>query len=173
MQPCGGVRRSSGVRARDAEFTAYVDGSRVRLARLAALLAGSPHEGEDLLQGVYLRMYARWRHLRQGELDAYARRALANAAVDRWRRVRREELRAEPPDDATRDASGEDRAVLVTALRALSPVARSVVVLRYYADLPEREVAAALGLPLGTVKSHAVVASPLCARPCPISTRRP
>jgi len=140
--------------SRDVEFASYVDDSRVRLGRLASLLAGSPHEGEDLLQGVYVRMYARWRHLRADDLDAYARRSLANAAVDRWRRLRREQLVRQLPEQPTAGPS-EDRTALVAALRGLPRAARTVVVLRYYADLPEREVAEVLGMPLGTVKSHA------------------
>lgn len=143
---------------RHEEFADYVAGSRVRLLRLACLLAGSVGDGEDLLQGVYEKMYPRWRSLRDGNPDAYARVALSRAAVSRWRQRRREYLTANAPELPVEDpATGrtQDWLSLAEALRALPARQRAVVVLRYYADLSEADVATTLGLPRGTVKSLA------------------
>ena len=141
-----------------AEFSAYVESSHARLLRVAVLLAGDAGDGEDLLQSVYAGMWPHWRAVRGGDPDAYARRALSNAAVSRWRRRRRETLTDAVPDrpgPACGTDRPEDWQLLAAALRALPAPQRVVVVLRYYADQSEQQVALALGLPLGTVKSHA------------------
>lgn len=140
-----------------ADFSAYVEGSRPRLLRLAVLLAGTAGDGEDLLQSVYTSMWPRWRSVRRGDPDAYARRALSNAAISRWRRHRGERITSVIPECAFIGATGraEDWSLLADALRALPAVQRAVVVLRYYADQSERQVADVFSIPVGTVKSHA------------------
>ena len=81
---------------------------------------------------------------------------MANAHISRWRRTRRENLVAEPPDlavDPPRDPF--DNEPLWQALRELPPRQRAVIVLRYYEGLSEMEIAETLGVSQGTVKSQA------------------
>jgi RNA polymerase sigma factor (sigma-70 family) len=87
------------------------------------------------------------------------RRILANASTDRWRRlVRRPEHELTGDGGAVSgDHAGDvaDRDYLLRALAGLAPRQRAVLILRYYCDLPEAEVAQALGCSVGTVKSQA------------------
>jgi RNA polymerase sigma-70 factor (sigma-E family) len=143
-----------------AAFTEFVRGRSSALLRTAVLLVGGDRgQGEDLLQGVLERMYVRWDRI-EGPPEAYARRALAHAALNRWRgRRRRPELPLLDPDPGGA-APGDDpaavdlRDALVRALLTLPPRQRAVLVLRYFDDLPEAEVAHALGCSVGTVKSQ-------------------
>ena len=146
--------------AADAEFEHVVRGSWPTLRQAAYVLTGSTQDAEDLLQGVLARTYARWSRVRRDDPVAYIRRALVNAYVDQWRRRRvvAEHPTDEPPDlPAPADAVGlgrfEDREDLADRLTLLSPRERSMVVLRYYFDRSEAEVAQVLGCSVGTVKS--------------------
>ena len=67
------------------DFTAFVAHSGPRLLRYAVLLCGDRGEAEDLLQETLVRVYPRWRRLREQQPEAYVRRALTNRAVSRWR----------------------------------------------------------------------------------------
>ncbi|PZG17227.1 SigE family RNA polymerase sigma factor [Nonomuraea aridisoli] len=142
---------------RDAGFRAFVDAHQRPLLRLAYLLTGEVHRAEDLLQSVLVRMIGRWSRLRHVDnLDAYARKAMVNQYIS-WRRRRDsdEVPSAEPPDRAY---STEDSAVLRIMLRQalmrLTPKQRAVIVLRFYEDRTERDVADLLGCSVGTVKSQ-------------------
>ena len=150
----------------EAGFTDFVRDRSTALLRTAVLLVGGDRgHAEDLLQGVLERMYVRWDRI-DGPPEAYARRALAHAAVNRWRtRRRRPELPLTDPDPGGPDPAGtrvgdgtagvDLRDALVRALLTLPPRQRAVLVLRYLDDLPEDEVARALGCSVGTVKSQA------------------
>jgi RNA polymerase sigma-70 factor (sigma-E family) len=142
------------VRADFAEFTRV---SLPTLLRYGHALTGNPHDAADLVQTVLEKTGARWGALLRKDVEplAYVRRAMANAHVSRWRRLRRERLVAELPD--TPAEKGVDRLEhepLWQALRELPPRQRAVVVLRFYDGLSEREIAAALGIAPGTVKSQ-------------------
>jgi RNA polymerase sigma-70 factor (sigma-E family) len=128
------------------------------LLRYGHALTGNPHDAADLVQSVLERIGARWATVRRrtGDPLAYARRSMANAHISRWRRFRRERLVAELPDTAAvwqPDRSGDE--LLWRAVRALPPRQRAVLVLRYYEDLSEIQIAEALGISPGTVKSQA------------------
>jgi RNA polymerase sigma-70 factor (sigma-E family) len=145
---------------RDAEtdFAEFVRAVMPGLLRYGHALTGNPHDAADLVQGVLERIGARWTHVlhKTGDPVAYARRAMANAHVSRWRRTRREKLVAELPDTSVvwqPDRFAEQP--LWQALRALPPRQRAVMVLRYYEDLSEAEIASTLGITKGTVKSQA------------------
>jgi RNA polymerase sigma-70 factor (sigma-E family) len=129
-----------------------------RHVRLAMLLTGDRWQAEELLQDSLVKVYLRWRRLsRRDDVDAYLRRVLVNNHTSMWRRQRRESLVAEIPDCAVPgDADGvnPDTVALRQALLALPPRQRAVVVLRYYEDLAERDVADVLGCSVGTVKSQ-------------------
>jgi RNA polymerase sigma-70 factor (sigma-E family) len=125
------------------------------LLRTAYLLTGSPHAAEDLVQTCLLRAIGRWDRI--ADPLAYLRRAMINERVGRWRRLRRELLRADPPDLAVPDATVPvaERAAVLAALRGLPARMRAVLVLRYWEDLSEAETADLLGCSVGTVKSQA------------------
>lgn len=125
--------------------------------RTAWFLVGNTHHAEDLAQEALARTYAAWPRARRDPL-AYTRRVLVNVRTDTWRRRRREVL-IDPSDlpESTGSPAGtvESRDLVVRALGALTPRQRRVVVLRYLLDLSEAEVAADLGISVGTVKSTA------------------
>ncbi|WP_432833652.1 SigE family RNA polymerase sigma factor [Dactylosporangium sp. CA-092794] len=142
--------------AGEAGYVAFVEVAWGRYLGVARLLTGDPHRAEELLQDCLVKLYPRWRRVtRGGDPHAYLRRMLVNGNVSLWRRARRERLVAEPPDgEDVRAAPGDPDEALRRALAVLPRRQRAVVVLRYYADLSEKDVAAALGCALGTVKIH-------------------
>ena len=98
--------------------------------------------------------------MRHDDALAYARRILVNASVDAWRKrhgevVSDEAAEAHEPVAASGFEQVEEHDRVGRMLATLPPQQRRVVVLCYYADLSEREVADQLGLSLGTVKSNA------------------
>jgi RNA polymerase sigma-70 factor (sigma-E family) len=121
---------------------------RDRLVRLAYVLTGSQAAAEDLVQDTFIRVYPRLDGL--GDPGPYLRRSVVNACYSWHRRQRRERLaRIDPPVATLPDQDIE----MWDALGQLSAARRTVLVLRYYLDLPEAEVAALLGWRIGTVKS--------------------
>lgn len=131
------------------------------LLRTALLLTGQNRaEAEDLLQLALERAYRHWARVQAtSEPERYVRRILANASADRWRRLARRPEQPLPPGDAslcTPDLSVEvaQRDFLLRALAQLPPRQRAVMVLRFYDDMTEAEIADVLGCSLGTVKSQ-------------------
>jgi RNA polymerase sigma factor (sigma-70 family) len=92
--------------------------------------------------------------------DAYVRRILTNAFLSSRRplRISRERLVDQVPEIGISDAATHDRLLLWPHVAALPPKQRAVIVLRYYEDLTELEIADALGCSPGTVKSNASLA---------------
>jgi RNA polymerase sigma-70 factor (sigma-E family) len=144
------------------EFETFVAGSADELLRTGYLIVWNLPDAEDLVQETLLRVARRWPRVRRMQHPiAYARRILVNLALDGGKRRsrRREELNGGPPEDRPDEASARDvadvaaRSELNAALAALPPRQRAVLVLRYFLDLPEADVAAVLGCSLGTVKS--------------------
>lgn len=147
------------------EFEVFVAEFSGPLLRTAFLMTGNLTDAEDAVQETLLRVARRWHRVRKmGHPLAYARRILVNLMLDEARGTsrRRGELggifAARTGD--LRDASAEralqtvdSRLELAGALACLAPRQRVVVVLRYWADLPEAEVAAVLGCSVGNVKS--------------------
>ncbi|TCJ34950.1 SigE family RNA polymerase sigma factor [Parafrankia sp. BMG5.11] len=139
-------------------FEEFVARTGDRLVRCAVLLVGDRGTAEDLVQGALERTYRHWPRVSAGHPEAYVRRALVNAAASRWRRFRIHEvpLGADTeiglPDHADRLSVRDE---LIRALMTLPVRQRAVLVLRYLDDLPEAEVAAALGCSVGSVKSQA------------------
>jgi RNA polymerase sigma-70 factor (sigma-E family) len=141
-------------------FAEFATGNARRLRHIARLLTGDEHRAEDLLQIALARTYRRWDRIsRSDDPLSYVRRVLVNAHTDWWRRRWRHELPTEriPDSAAGGDLAGDqaNRDELLRALATLTARERAVVVLRYYADLPEVEVARTLGVATGTVKSTA------------------
>jgi RNA polymerase sigma-70 factor (sigma-E family) len=122
--------------------------------RHARRLVGDPALAEDLAAEALTRTYVRWPRVRNYEfLDAWVLRVVTNLAID--------VLARRPAAAPVRDALGghdDDvvvlRITLAHALRALPARQRDAVVLRYLVDMSEADVAGALGVAPGTVKSH-------------------
>ena len=130
-----------------------------RALRLAMLLEGEPHRAEDAVCDAFARSYAKWRRGSVTNIDAYLRQAVVNSVRGSWRRRATErkhsaalERQVHAPDF---DRNVAERDSVWSALRQIAPGQRRVVVLRYYEDLDEREVARLLGISVGTVKSQA------------------
>jgi RNA polymerase sigma-70 factor (sigma-E family) len=141
------------------EFDRLVAATTDALLRTAYLIVWDLPEAEDLVQETLFKVAARWPKVsRMEHPEAYARRILVNLALDGgFRRSRRRaELSASHPADRAAPAAELDtHDELYAALVALPPRQRAVLVLRYFLDLPEAEVAAVLQCSVGTVKSTA------------------
>ena len=137
----------------DEDFVGFVQSASPRLLKAAWFLCGDPHRAEDLVQAALEKVYLRWNRLRDGEPLAYARQCLFTQQVDEGRRGRREVLTDTPPERTAAAGDPGPTDEVVALLRALPTRERQVVVMRYYADLPEAEVAGMLGVSVGTVKS--------------------
>ncbi|HEY3407153.1 MAG TPA: SigE family RNA polymerase sigma factor [Propionicimonas sp.] len=126
------------------------------LTRTAWLLTGDADLAAELVQEALVKTYLAWGRVRHGEASAYARRVLVNLNIDRWRR-----RPATPSEDldgpvvANAEAAVDDRDEVARMLATLPPQQRRVIVLRYYNDLSEADVADHLGISIGAVKSAA------------------
>jgi RNA polymerase sigma-70 factor (sigma-E family) len=131
----------------------YVTARYASLRRLAFLLCGDWTEAEDLVQIALVRCQRRWGRISADDPHAYVRRAVINAAHS-WRRRQRSSV---PLNDSLTapDSDSDGRIALLLALRALPSQQREVLVLRYFEQLSETEIAHQLGVPAGTVKSRA------------------
>jgi RNA polymerase sigma-70 factor (sigma-E family) len=143
--------------ADDHGFREYVTMRSGSLLRAAYLLTGNRADAEDLVQAALAKTFLAWDRIEdRGALDGYVRRAMVNTHISWWRRRRLEEYPTdEIPDRAVADhATGSDmQDTLRRAIDRLPQRMRAAVMLRYYEDMTEAEVADALGVSLGTVKS--------------------
>ena len=142
---------------RDRDFSSYMEARQPSLLRTAYLLAGDRHTAEDLVQVAFAKLYLSWDKVRDQEaLDGYVRRILVNEHNSLWRRAwkRREHVSDELPEHGRHDAYDEG-SDLWAVIQTLPRRTRAVIVLRYYEELSEAEIAEALGISRGTVKSQA------------------
>ena len=128
------------------------------LVRLAYALCGDRGRAEDAAQDSLTRLYLRWERL-DNPLP-YAQRCVVNATRDHWRSAGRRERRellaaAHPAGSVLIEDMVADRDRLMRALSRLPHGQRAVIVLRYWHQLPEAEIAQILGNSVGTVKSQA------------------
>src|SRR4051812_39380927 len=141
----------------DAEaFDAFVRARMPSLLRFAHALTGDPHTAADLVQDALERTGMRWSRLdRNGDPEAYVRRAILNGRTSRWRKLHRETLVDALPERTVHvDPPGRDEQ-LWQLLATLPQRQRAVIVLRYYEDMSEEQIAETLGCAPGTVKSQA------------------
>jgi RNA polymerase sigma-70 factor (sigma-E family) len=130
------------------------------LVRLAVLLVRDVPTAEDVVQDSFVAMHDGWQRLRDAESAlAYLRHAVLNRSrsVLRHRAVVARHLPSPPPDMPSAEYGALvrlEQSAVVAALRRLSGRQREAIVLRYYADFSEAEVAAAMGISCGAVKSH-------------------
>jgi RNA polymerase sigma-70 factor (sigma-E family) len=136
-------------------FDELYDLHATRALRLAVLLVGDRDVAEDLVADAFARVLPHWRRGSVLDFGPYLRTAVVNAFRARIRRDAREHDLAVPPAPADDDLAEliADRAALGAALRRLPDRQRAAIVLRYYEDLSERDVAELLGCPLGTAKA--------------------
>jgi RNA polymerase sigma-70 factor (sigma-E family) len=132
-----------------ADITALFETDYTALCRLAYLLTGDGDRAEEIVMDAFARSLARWRTVRDPR--AYVRRAVVNLCRNRRRRAF---LERRPPLEDRVDAITEPTDHIVRAVRALPPRQRAAIVLRYWQDLSDRDIADALGCSLGTVKSQ-------------------
>ncbi len=133
-------------------FTAFVASRGRALLRAAYVLTGNASDAEDLLQTVLGKTYVKWHGISHEGAERYVRVALARTAWN-WRQRRRDVLMGPLPDRPQVDDRDYDE--MWDWLQALPPRQRAVLVLRYYEDLSEADIAEALGCSVGTVKSQA------------------
>ena len=154
---CVGDHGESRASDDDVAFRDYVLARGTALLRMAIMLTGNKADAEDLVQAALAKTFLAWDKINDhAALDAYVRRAMINTHISWWRRRRVEEYPTdELPDQVVADHAREsDMAEVVRrALDRLPRRMRAAVMLRYFDDMTEPEIAAALGISLGTVKS--------------------
>jgi RNA polymerase sigma-70 factor (sigma-E family) len=141
-------------------FDAFVRDSQVALVRYAMLLCGSVAQAEDLVQDVLIKVYLRWDRILAGDGDvhAYVRRAVTNEFLSWRRRWSTRHIRL--VDSETLNAvsvdpwAGSHDDELWQRLMQLPGQQRAAVVLRYYEDLDDAEIADTLGCRPATVRAH-------------------
>ena len=142
-------------------YEEFVSSRLAALARYALMLTGDPHLAQDLVQETMVRVQLKWRRLASVDaLEPYVKRMMVNLYLD-WRRgswLRRVLLRpfagealAVPNDHVEQNA---ERDAIWQALAGLPRQQRAALVLRYYEDLPDAEIAEALGCSAGTVRGY-------------------
>ena len=147
---------------RDREFADFVDGRFTALQRFGYLLTGEWHLAEDLVQTSLTKVWFHRNSLRSGNaLESYTRTVMVNTSTQWWRRKWKGETPTEHLPEPAAQSSGhseygvvDDRDLLLRALATLPRRTRATLVLRYFEDLPEAEIAQIMGCSLGTVKSN-------------------
>jgi RNA polymerase sigma-70 factor (sigma-E family) len=140
------------------DFDEFVAGRGAALLRLSVALTGSVPEAEDLLQEALARCFVRWRRLSTVDsVEGYVRRVIVNQHISRRRRKSFRLVDLDGSHDPAAPDGVDDVATNLTLRAALAqlPVRqRVVIVLTYYEDLPDTQIAEALCCTVNTVKSH-------------------
>jgi RNA polymerase sigma-70 factor (sigma-E family) len=145
----------------EVSYEEFVSARLAALARYAVMLTGDTHLAEDLLQETMVRVQLKWRRVaRVDSPEPYVKRMMVNLYLD-WRRGSwwTRVFLSSPSDDSLRvpldhAEEGAERDVVWQALAELPKRQRAAVVLRYYEDLPDREIAEILGCTVSTVRSN-------------------
>ncbi|MEU7928371.1 SigE family RNA polymerase sigma factor [Micromonospora sp. NPDC049801] len=141
-----------------AQLAEFVTSRTPALIRVAYLLTGDRHAAEDLFQSALAKTIPKWQTLRNADPEGYLRAVMYREQVSWWRRLRhrRESMLSGAVEPVEPDPNGgtDVRLAMRAALRLLPPAQRTVLVLRYYEDLTETQVAEALGCSTGTVRSR-------------------
>ncbi|GAA1720087.1 SigE family RNA polymerase sigma factor [Nonomuraea sp. AD125B] len=141
----------------EAGFDDFVAEQTDALLRYGYVLTGNPHDAADLVQEALVRLCGAWSRVRRKDSPhSYVRTTMARLHISVWRRRRREHLAGEPPDRIHHEVfpPDEDQG-LWEELAALPRRQRAVLVLRYYEQLSDAEIAKVLGISSGTVRSQA------------------
>ncbi|MGH2746321.1 MAG: SigE family RNA polymerase sigma factor [Actinomycetota bacterium] len=140
---------------RDQQFAEFYAAEASGLARLALFLTGDREKAADLAQEALLRTYRHWNRITY-EHRAYARKILINFHRNTLRRLAveaRHRHRFLVEDEPSRTGRVDDAIEVARVLRTLPPARRAVIVLRFYEDMSEAEIAHILDRPISTVKS--------------------
>jgi RNA polymerase sigma-70 factor (sigma-E family) len=141
-------------------LTTLFDQHYVHLVRTARLLVDDRETAEDVVMEAFISLHRRWRTLRNpNDAHRYLVSSVLNGARSQLRRRRVRRLHeGDPPPDAAGGEDiamvGSDHATLMHALRSLPPRQRHVLVMRFYLDLSEVQVADELSISVGSVKQH-------------------
>lgn len=146
--------------AADESYVEFVEARQATLRRIAYAVCRDDARAEDVLQEALVKLYLAWSRVQgTGREEAYARRIIVNADLDQRRRPwhrRRSAVPVELLDEPARTGPAtEDRMELLAEVRALPPMQRRTVVLRYWLGMSVEETAEELSISTGTVKSHA------------------
>ncbi|MEU0566228.1 SigE family RNA polymerase sigma factor [Nonomuraea sp. NPDC005983] len=141
----------------DSRFAEFIAERADALLRYGYVLSGNPHDAADLTQEALIRLHRAWpRVRRKHDPESYTRMIMARLHISTWRRRRRERLAWDVPERSRLDLLPSDSEQgLWQALEGLPRKQRAVLVLRYYEDLADAEIAEVLGISRGTVRSHA------------------
>ena len=144
-----------GARDRDQEFKAFYFAEAGKLKRLALLMIGDRDRADDLTHDALLRTYKAWNRIKAEDPGPYVRQALVNGCRNHLRKRAVERRHTPEPmlDSADASPSVIEALRVAAALEILSPVRRAVVLLRFFEDLPEAQIAQMLDRPLNTIKS--------------------
>lgn len=154
-----GADRDAAGRESDASqaVTAIYQGHALGLTRLAFIMLGNRQSAEDVVQEAFCGLYRAWGRMPDhGNALGYVRASVLNGCRSALRRTRRVPRLLALPAAASAEAAvlaGEERRETLAALRRLPPRQCEALVLRYFAELPEHEIALAMGVSRGTVKS--------------------
>jgi RNA polymerase sigma-70 factor (sigma-E family) len=127
------------------------------LVRLASLLIDDVGTCEEVVQDAFANALSRWSTVRDpAKAPAFIRSAVLNGARSRLRRrvVALRHPQLPPPDVASAEGATVDHDEVIRRLRALPQRQMEALVLRYYLDLPEAEIATTMGVSVGSVKTH-------------------
>jgi RNA polymerase sigma-70 factor (sigma-E family) len=155
------VTREAGRLDADSALTVLYTAHYRSLVRLASLLLDDVGLSEEVVQDAYVKMHGAWSRVRDPEAAVgYLRTTVVNLARSRLRRRMVAQKHAPKPlPDAPSAEHGAlerlERDRLIRALRSLPARQRECLVLRYYGDLSEAQIAEAMGISTGAVKSHA------------------
>jgi RNA polymerase sigma-70 factor (sigma-E family) len=146
--------------ADEVDYAEFYASAWPRLFRLTYAISGDVGQAEDAVQSALAKAHASWRRVTSADHpEAYVRRMAVNEALGVRRRAWWKSERSGPVPDVGVAGSAEhavvERAELWDALLQLAPRQRAVLVLRYYEDLSEQQIAEVLGCSRGTVKSQA------------------
>jgi RNA polymerase sigma-70 factor (sigma-E family) len=162
LLPAGPGRDDTALRAEDAAVAvgALYQAMAVSLIRLAYVVLGDRHAAEDVVQEAFCNLFRRWDRLSNVEgAEYYVRVSVLNAcrSVLRRRAVRGRRILYELPAPSAEAAvlGGEERDELIRAVDRLPRRQRETLVLRYYLDLPDEEIATLMGVGTSTVRSAA------------------
>lgn len=124
------------------------------LFRYAYMLTGNPHDAADLVQEAVVRLRGSWSRVRRKHNpESYVKTTITRLHISVWRRRRREHLAWEVPEQS--QPAAEPSLDLWDELAKLPKRQRAVLVLRYYEDRSDAEIADILGISPGTVRSQA------------------